>query len=123
MTTVANRQLTPGELERLAKPLLTEVRTRLHDLCGAAADLLWALRRKLYKELIYDERGKPMLRVALKKAKRIEQADQCALCSEASPERGAVLDRLEAMGGYTPENTRLLCPKCDTAVQVQRGYK
>jgi hypothetical protein len=36
--------------------------------------------------------------------------------------RGAVLDRLEAMLGYTPENTRLLCPKCNARVQEERKY-
>jgi hypothetical protein len=34
----------------------------------------------------------------------------------------AVLDRIEAMAGYTAENTRLIHPECDTAVQRSRGY-
>jgi hypothetical protein len=118
-----NRQLTSQELENLAKPLLEEVRERLRSLAAGDPDLLWALRRKLFKELMYDERSKPMHRVALKKLKRSEQGDRCALCSESLPPKGAVLDRLEAMGGYTSENTRLLCSKCDTEVQTQRGYK
>jgi len=120
---MTNRQLTAPELENLARPLLAEVRARLAELANADTDLLWALRRKLYKELIYDERGKPMQRVALKKLKRREQNELCAFCKAQLPAKGAVLDRLQAMDGYTPANTRLLCPKCDTEVQTERGYK
>lgn len=118
-----NRQLTAQELENLARPLLAEVEERLRVLAAGDANLFWALRRKLYKELMYGERGKPMRRVALKKAKRAEQSDRCALCDELLPAKGSVLDRLEAIGGYTPGNTRLLCPKCDVQVQCERGYK
>lgn len=117
-----NRQLTQQELETLARPLLAEVRERLRVLSGGDADLLWALRRKVFKELVYDERGKPMQRVALKKAKREEQRELCALCQQRLPIKGSVLDRLEAMGGYTHENTRILCPQCDTRVQTERRY-
>jgi hypothetical protein len=34
-----------------------------------------------------------------------------------------VLDRHEAMRGYTAENTRLLCVDCDSEVQRGRGYR
>ena len=86
--------------------------------------MLWALRRKLAKELTYDERGKPMFRRELKALKRgeREQGGKCALCGEPLPEKNAVLDRLEAMLGYTPDNTQLLCPQCDNKVQVERGF-
>ena len=63
---MANRQLSASELESLARPLLEVVRFRIAELAGEDAELLWALRRKLYKELAYDERGKPMQRRALK---------------------------------------------------------
>ena len=118
-----NRQLTAQELETLSRPLLADVRQRLRVLAGSDNDLLWALRRKLFKELMYDERGKPMQRVALKKAKRAEQENLCALCHETLPAKGSVLDRLQAMDGYTAENTRVLCPTCDTRIQTERGYK
>jgi len=39
---------------------MAEVRQRLADLSGDDENLLWALRRKLFKELTYDERGKPI---------------------------------------------------------------
>lgn len=120
---MSNRQLTPQELERLANPLLNEVRSKLATLSGGDQHLLWALRRKIAKELGYDERGKPMHRVALKKRKRSEQDNLCAICKEMLPLDGAVLDRLEAMIGYTDSNTRLLCPGCDVKTQRNRGYK
>jgi UTP:GlnB (protein PII) uridylyltransferase len=56
-----NRQLTKEELQ-MANRLLTEIRARLDALAGGDADLLFAYRRKISKELGYDERSKPMLR-------------------------------------------------------------
>lgn len=117
-----NRQLTAVELQEVFRPILQEVRARLRDASGDDDALHWALRRKLTKELMYDERGKPMHRVKLKALKRGEQGGKCALCPRELPERNAVLDRLEAMKGYTQENTRLLCPDCDHQVQVERGF-
>lgn len=119
---MANRRLTDDELKQLANPLLAELRAKLQELSGGDQSLLWALRRKLAKELSYDERGKPMHRKLLKATKRGEQHDQCALCGGPLPEKNAILDRLEAMKGYTGENTRLICPPCDTRVQEERKY-
>jgi ribosomal protein L44E len=118
-----NRQLTKDELEKLAYPLLAEVRGKLQHLSNGDKELLWALRRKITKELGYDERNKPAHRTALKKKKRKDQNGLCAQCSKPLPEDGSVLDRLEAMGGYTDENTRVLCPGCDREVQVNRRFK
>ena len=102
---------------------MTAVRGRLATLSGGDDGLQWALRRKLYKELSYDERGKPMHRRKLKELKRTEQNNFCPLCMTPLPEKYVVLDRLEAMGGYTPANTRLLCSACDASIQQSRGYK
>jgi ribosomal protein L44E len=120
---VANRQLTTEELEQLFAPLAEEVRLRLVELSAGDEKLLWALRRKLFKELAYDERGKPLHRRKLKDLKRAEQNNKCAVCGGPLPAKYAVLDRLEAMAGYTAENTRLICQPCDTQVQTMRGYK
>ncbi len=120
--TTSNRRLTDQELQGLAKPLLEEVRARLVQVSAGDESLRWALRRKLYKELAYDERNKPMYRRALKAAKRKEQGGLCVLCRKRLPKIGSILDRLKAMGGYTAKNTRLLCPACDTAVQTKRRY-
>ena len=118
-----NRQLTAEELQTLFSPLLIDVRQRLAELSQGDEDLQWALRRKLSKELTYDERGKPTHRRKLKDLKRAEQDNKCCLCGTSLPAKYVVLDRIEAMQGYTAENTRLLCQNCDTTVQRERGYK
>jgi hypothetical protein len=119
---MANRQLSKVELDNLFAPLLAEVRSRLRALSIGSEELLFALRRKLAKELIYDERGKPTHRKLLKVRLRAEQHGRCVRCQESLPEKNAVLDRIEAMSGYTAENTRLLCPGCDIQQQEERGY-
>ena len=116
-----NRRLTDDERQRVLV-LLADVRQRLHAIAGSDTTLHWAMRRKLYKELIYDERGKPMQRRALKTFKRTEQDNCCAECHAELPATNVVLDRLEAMAGYTRENTRLLCRECDDRIQRERGY-
>lgn len=107
----------------MAAPFLTSIRESLAKLCGENPELLFALRRKIAKELGYDERKKPSHRKKLKREQRVKQGGLCKLCGEELPERGAVLDRLNAMNGYTAENTRLLCPTCDARLQQERGYK
>ena len=42
------------------------MRARLTALAAGDMELLFAFRRKVYKELTYDERGKPMARKRLK---------------------------------------------------------
>jgi len=118
---MANPRLTPFQLE-LARALLNEVRARLVNLSGGDKELLFAYRRKLAKELSYDERSKPMERRRLKQFKMKEQGGICPLCKEALPERGAVLDRAQAIDGYTADNTRLIHADCDTAQQASKDY-
>lgn len=121
--TMTNRQLTSDELTHLFAPLAAEVRSRLRQLAGDDNELHWALRRKLAKELIYDERSTPNERRKLKQLKHKEQGGNCMLCKRELPPRYNVLDRLEAMKGYTPENTQLICQACDVETQRRRGYK
>jgi hypothetical protein len=71
---MTNRRLTKEELTELFAPLLSDVRGRLITLSGGDAELLWALRRKLSKELTYDERSKPVQRKMLKLKKRSSKA-------------------------------------------------
>src|SRR5690606_25025491 len=66
------------------------------------------------------ERGKPMHRRRLKRQKLLEQQGICPVCRKPLPESYAVLDRIEAMAGYTAENTQLIHQECDTAVQRLR---
>ncbi|MBK8097618.1 MAG: hypothetical protein IPK26_10950 [Planctomycetes bacterium] len=54
--------------------------------------------------------------------KREQQRGLCAICAQSLPDKYVVLDRTEAMGGYTDANTRLICTGCDTTVQRNRGY-
>jgi ribosomal protein L44E len=117
-----NRNLNATELREIFNPLFEEVKSRLNQLSGGDAALLWALRRKLAKELSYLERGKPLDRKILKAIKRAEQGGKCAICSQDLPEQGAELDRFEAMLGYTATNTRLLCHDCHWKVQRERHF-
>jgi hypothetical protein len=117
-----NRILTEDERKRLFEPLISEVRIRLGELSKGDDDLFWALRRKLAKELGYDERSKPMHRKMLKLKKMAAQKGMCTVCEKELPEKNSVLDRFEAMGGYTFENTRLICPECNVRIQEERGY-
>src|SRR5258708_4834699 len=95
-----NRSLTDGELAR-ANRLLTSIRQRLRILSGGDKKLLFAYRRKVAKELTYDERSKPSRRRALKERKWREQRGLCAECDKPLPKPYSVLDRLNAVDGYT----------------------
>ena len=117
-----NRRLSEIELCDVFRPLLDQTRVRLRELSGGDEQFHWALRRKLAKELTYDERGKPGQRKQLKAYKRGEQKGRCAECGLELPETNVVLDRIEAMAGYTPENTRLICKECDFKLQASRGF-
>lgn len=118
---MANRQLTEQELEQ-ANGLLEEIRERLEELAGGDKELLFAYRRKIYKELTYDERGKPAQRKKLKDQKRADQDNLCTICGESLPEKYVVLDRHCAVDGYTRENTRLIHQRCDAYTQEACGY-
>jgi hypothetical protein len=116
-----NRVLNAEELV-LANELLAEIRGRLQALSRDDPELLFAFRRKLFKELSYDERSAPSARRKLKALKRTEQSGVCPLCQKALPASYVVLDRIRAVDGYTAQNTRLICQECDIAVQRSRGY-
>ena len=118
---MANRRLTPSELER-ANALLDGIRKQLLALSAGDRDLLFAYRRKVYKELGYDERSKPGERRLLKAVKREQQGGLCAICLKPLPEKYAVLDRFNAADGYTKENTRLIHQDCDVENQAAKGY-
>jgi len=118
---MANRRLTPEERE-IANQILAELRSGIAEASRNDAALGWAIRRYIYIRLQHDERGTPMERRQLKAKLIVKQGGNCALCNERLPEKGAVLDRLEAMKGYIEDNTRLLCPSCDRKVQEQRHY-
>lgn len=115
-------QLRGQDLET-ARKILDKSRKMISKAAGDDLKLLFKLRRYVYIRLTYDERGSPAHRKALKKKKRNEQDNLCALCKKELPVRGAVLDRFVAEDGYTVENTRLLCDTCDKTVQAERKFR
>jgi len=117
-----NRTLAPDELKR-AYELLEDIRARLNDLAAGDPLLLFANRRKVVKELGYDERGKPSVRKQLKVLKWGLQNRRCAHCGEEMPLKYSELDRKNAADGYTEENTELVHAKCHQARQGAKGYK
>ena len=74
-----NRNLTPDDL-KLANELLAGIRERLIKLAGNDPQLLFAYRRKVSKELSYDERGRPGVRGS----KWGQQHGKCANCNGIS---------------------------------------
>ena len=119
MTT--NRALNEAELEA-ARALLAEIRTRIDDAAGDDEQLRFALNRKVYKELSYDERGKPNARSSLKARMIKAQGGNCAECAKPLPPADTVLDRLLADKAYVDGNVRVLCRPCDLAIQRGRGF-
>jgi hypothetical protein len=119
---MSNPQLTKEQRERLFMPLFEHIKGRLDQLSNGDSRLLWALRRKLAKELTYLERGKPSQRKRLKEQKFSEQVAFCAICGNLLPFKETELDRIDAFGGYTRENTRLVHHKCHREQQKQRGF-
>lgn len=94
-----NRRLNDDELAS-ANALLSKIRAELEALSTGDAELLFAFRRKIAKELVYDERKKPMARRALKVRMRKLQNGLCPLCEQLLPDRYCVLDRFNAAEGY-----------------------
>jgi UTP:GlnB (protein PII) uridylyltransferase len=121
ITVMPNRNLSADEL-KLANELLKEIRQKLTKLSEGDSLLLFAFRRKIAKELGYDERGKPMARRQLKALKWAQQHMKCAHCNEQMPLEYSELDRKFAPDGYTPENTDLVHAKCHQARQAAKRY-
>ena len=121
MLQMPNRNLTTDELTR-ANELLADIRSRLTSLVAGDSLLLFAYRRKVAKELQYDERGKPGLRGKLKAMKWGQQNGKCAHCGAELPLEYSELDRKEAAAGYTQENTELVHAKCHQERQAAKRY-
>lgn len=115
-------RLTDAQRLELFEPLFAVTRAELERLSSGDPRLLWALRRKLTKELIYLERGSPQMRNALKRRKMFAQKGICPLCRQKLPPSGAELDRSEAYLGYTDSNTRLVHHGCHVADQRRKKY-
>jgi hypothetical protein len=118
---LSNRNLNSGELNH-ANELLSEIRKRLTDLAAGDPLLLFAYRRKIVKELGYDERGKPGVRGKLKSLKWGQQHGKCAQCHDDMALSYSELDRKNAADGYTVENTDLVHAKCHQERQAAKRY-
>jgi hypothetical protein len=118
---VPNRNLTPDELKR-ANELLADIRERLKKLAADDPLLLFAYRRKIAKELGYDERGKPNTRKQLKALKWGQQQGKCAHCQKDLLLAYSELDRKDAATGYSIDNTELVHGKCHQERQAAKGY-
>lgn len=118
---MANRNLTSDELAA-SNRLLKSVRARLLRMSADDPELLFAFRRKLWKELMHDERGKPMHRRQLKSLKRAQQKGLCPICGKVLPATYCHLHRLRAADGYTAENTQLIHQECHVRQQAERNY-
>jgi|SRR5882672_3933280 len=116
-----NRNLDSNELKR-ATELLRDIRDQLISLAAGDPLLLFAYRRKVVKELGYDERGKPGARGKLKALKWGLQNRTCIHCGNEMPLRYSELDRKNAVDGYTVENTDLVHAKCHQERQAAKGY-
>jgi hypothetical protein len=116
-----NRNLDAAELKR-ANELLADIRGRLTSLAAGDPLLLFAYRRKVVKELGYDERGKPGVRRELKALKWGQQGGKCAHCGKDLPKTYSELDRKNAADGYTVENTELVHANCHQARQAAKQY-
>jgi hypothetical protein len=116
-----NRNLSSDELN-LANELLKDIRKRLTSLAAGDPLLLFAYRRKVVKELGYDERDKPGVRGQLKTLKWEQQNGKCAHCGGELPLKYSELDRMNAADGYTPQNTELVHAKCHHARQAAKRY-
>jgi hypothetical protein len=95
--------------------ILEQVRAEI-DAAASETDLRFQIRRYIIKRLEFDERGTPTQRRKLKDLKRKFQRGLCFQCETKLPEKGAELHRLQAMEGYTAENTQLLCRACHAKV-------
>jgi hypothetical protein len=116
-----NRNLNSDELKR-ANELLADIRDRLTSLAAGDPLLLFAYRRKVVKELGYDERDKPGVRARLKALKWGQQNGRCAHCREELALKYSELDRKNAAERYTVENTELVHAKCHHERQAEKRY-
>jgi hypothetical protein len=79
-------------VENLEASLANATDRVLEAVANGEPKLLWALRRKLAKELIYLERSNPAQRKKLKARKFAEQKGACAICGGPLPQRGKHID-------------------------------
>lgn len=120
----------PMSIDQLAtaREILVEIRRRIADAAGADQRFAFALRRYVFKNLSYDERDTPARRTKLKLQKLIDQGGICAYSACPTPrlkmtkEQEPELDRVDAIKGYTPENTVLMHHACHRFSQREKRF-
>lgn len=115
-------KLTKEQRENLFKPLFERVIADLAVTSDGDPETLWALRRKLTKELMYMERSTPAARNKLKSLMFKKQRGICALCDKELVQKGSELDRFNAFHGYVESNVSLVHHECHVADQERKGY-
>jgi len=111
-----------------AREILVEIRRRIVDAAGGDQRFAFALRRYVFKNLSYDERDTPARRTKLKLQKLVDQNGICAYAKCPTPhvkmtkEEEPELDRLDAIKGYTPENTVLMHHGCHRLSQKEKRF-
>lgn len=115
-------KLTPEQLIEAAA-LLNDIRQRIKDLSGHDPEIEFAYRRRIYKQLEYDERSKTQKRKALQKKKWKRQDMLCGICNKPLPLEDSELDRLKAIDGYTEENVLLVHQDCHRKDQKERNFR
>lgn len=124
---MSNERMSKSQLET-ARQILTDVRQRISEAAQDDERFTFLLRRYVSKNLSYDERGDPQERTKIKLEKLSEQKGKCAYSNCPTPERIMTkedepeLDRLEAIKGYTKENTVLVHHDCHRMSQKQKGF-
>lgn len=119
---MAGPRLTDEQRAKLFEPLFKRVVADLRRVSRGNKDLLWALRRKLAKELTYLERSTPMERKVLKALMYGKQNGKCALCKGDMELKNSELDRLDTVQGYIESNVRLVHHDCHIKDQARKGY-
>lgn len=119
---MGNPTLTKEQRHSLFEPLFERVKNELSLASNNDPALLFALRRKLVKELGYLERGTPAHRKRLKSRMWHKQNGLCAICDQHMDEKHSELDRYEAIRGYIETNVRLVHHECHISDQETKGY-
>lgn len=124
---MSNERMSKSQLE-MARQILADVRQRLATAAQDDERFAFLLRRYISKNLTYDERGNPQQRTKLKLQKLVEQKGKCAYTNCPTPDRIMTregepeLDRIEAIKGYTIENTVLVHHDCHRMSQKEKGF-
>ena len=122
-----SRRMTTEELAT-SREILDQIRQRIREAAGSDSMLEFALNRYIWKNVMYDERGKPAHRKRLKHRKLAEQQGICGYPECPTPDRLMTmadepeLDRIDAPEGYTDENTVLMHHECHRASQRAKSF-